>query len=58
MANHGTPDLPTQIALPKLPERLTRRVAQQGQQRALGREEKWIEGVGQGQYQVAIGHWH
>jgi hypothetical protein len=48
---------PPQVALPKLHERLSRRVEQQGQQRALAREEKWIEGVGQGQYQVEIGHW-
>ena len=56
MEDHGTPDLPTQVALPKLHERLTGRVEQQGQQRSLVREDKRIEGVGQGKYQVEIGH--
>jgi hypothetical protein len=56
MEDHSTSDLPTQVALPQLHERLTRRVEQQGQQRSLGREDERIEGVGQGKYQVEIRH--
>ena len=56
LEHHGTPDLPPQVALPTRHARLTRCVAQQGQQQARVREEKWREGVGQGQDQVARGH--
>jgi hypothetical protein len=56
MEDHGTPDLPTQVALSKLHERLTRRVEQQGQQRSLVREDKRSAGVGQGKHQVERGH--
>jgi len=55
MEDHGTPALPTQVARPTRPERLTRRVAQPGQQRSLVREDARMEGVGQGTSQVARG---
>jgi hypothetical protein len=57
MEDDGTPALPTQVTLPTLHARLTRRVAQQGQQRSLGREDERREGVGQGQDQGERGPW-
>ena len=54
--DHGAPDLPAEVAVPKLHERLTRRVEQQGQQRSLVGEDEGIEGVGHGKHQVEIGH--
>ena len=56
MEDHGTPDLPTQVALPKLHERLTRRLEQQGQQWSFVREDEGIESVWYGKYQVEVGH--
>ena len=56
MQDHGAPDLPAEVALPKLHERLTRRVEQGGQQRSLVGQDEGIEGVGHGQHQVEIGH--
>jgi hypothetical protein len=45
MEDHGTPDLSTKVALPKLHERLTRRFEQQGQQRSFVREDEGVEDV-------------
>jgi hypothetical protein len=41
--------------VPKLHERLTRRVEQQGQQRSLMREDEGVEVVRHGKHQVEIG---
>src|SRR4029434_3581859 len=54
--HHSAPDLPAEVAVSKLHERLTRRVEQEGQQRSFVREDEGIEGVGHGKDQVEIGH--
>src|SRR5262245_17598081 len=56
MQDHGAPDLPAEVAVPKLHERLTRSVEQQGQERSLVREDEGVEVVGYGKHQVEIGH--
>ena len=50
------PALPAADALPTRDEGVTGSVAQQGQQRSLGREDAGGEGVGHGQHQMARGH--
>jgi len=55
MQDHGAPTLPAEAAVPTLPERLTRRVAQQGQQRSLVRQDARVEVVWYGKHQVERG---
>ena len=56
MEDHGTPELPAEVAPPTLHARLTRRVDQQGQQRSLVHEDEGVEVVWHGKHQVAIRH--
>jgi hypothetical protein len=56
MQDHGAPDLPAKVALPTLHKRLTRRIAQESQQRSRGREDEGGEVVGDGTHQVEGGH--
>jgi hypothetical protein len=52
----GTPDLPAEVALPKLPERLARGLAQQRQQGPLVGQDEGVDVVWHGKNQVEIGH--
>jgi hypothetical protein len=54
--HHGAPDLPAEVALSKLHERLTRRVEQQCQERSFVREDEGIEVVWHGKHQMEIRH--
>jgi hypothetical protein len=48
MQDHGAPDLPAEVVVSKLHERLTRSVEQEGQQRSLVSQDEGIEVVGHG----------
>ena len=54
--DHGAPDLPAEVAVPKLDERLAGGVEQQGQQGPLVGQDEGVEVVGHGKHQVEIGH--
>jgi len=56
MHDHGAPDLPAEVALPTLHERLTRSVEQPCSQRSLVREEEGVEDVWHGKHQVERRH--
>ena len=54
--DHGAPDLPAEVAVPTLDERLAGGVAQQGQEGLLVGQDEGVEGVGHGKHQVERGH--
>ena len=51
LQDHRAPALPAEVATPTRPERLARRVAQEGPPGSRGREEAEVQGVGDGKHQ-------
>ena len=56
LQDHRAPALPAEVATPTRPERLARRVAQEGPPGSRGREEAEVQGVGDGKHQGERGH--
>jgi hypothetical protein len=54
--DHGAPDLPAEVAVTKLAERLAGGVAQQGQEGLRVGQDEGVEGVWYGKNQVERGH--